>query len=59
LTHLDAHRPRYEQGNGREVARLFTTTITAYARRTESLAATGAALTREADHPAASKTWLT
>jgi len=56
LTHLDAHRPRYEQGNGREVARLFTTTITAYARRTESLAATGAALTREADHPAASKT---
>ncbi|MGP4026126.1 AAA family ATPase [Actinomadura sp. 3N407] len=45
--HLEAARDRYEEGNGREVDKLFRSAVTAHARRTEQLANDGAELTTE------------
>ncbi|MFD0898783.1 AAA family ATPase [Actinomadura sediminis] len=45
--HLDAHRDRFRDGNGREIDKLFRAAVTAHARRTEHLANTGTEPTRE------------
>lgn len=45
--HLNAHRDRYRDGNGREIDKLFRAAVTAHARRTEQLANTGTEPTRE------------
>ncbi|QFG22498.1 AAA family ATPase [Actinomadura sp. WMMB 499] len=45
--HLDAHRDRYRDGNGREIDKLFRAAVTAHARRTEQLASAGSEPTRE------------
>ncbi|MFV2173360.1 right-handed parallel beta-helix repeat-containing protein [Actinomadura sp. LOL_016] len=46
-THLNAHRDRYRDGNGREIDKLFRAAVTAHARRTEQLASAGTEPTRE------------
>ncbi|MBE1532961.1 AAA family ATPase [Actinomadura algeriensis] len=46
-THLNAHRDRYRDGNGREIDKLFRAAVTAHARRTEQLAHTGTEPTRD------------
>ncbi|MEV5828761.1 AAA family ATPase [Spirillospora sp. NPDC052242] len=46
-THLNTHRDRYRDGNGREIDELFRAAVTAHARRTEQLATTGTEPTRE------------
>ncbi|TYB49734.1 AAA family ATPase [Actinomadura chibensis] len=47
VAHLEAHRDRYREGNGREVDKLFRSAVTAHARRTEQLAGGGTELTTE------------
>ncbi|POM26055.1 Stage V sporulation protein K [Actinomadura rubteroloni] len=45
--HLAADAARYRQGNGREIDKLFRAAVTAHARRTEHLAASGTEPTRD------------
>ncbi len=47
LTHLRAERARYQQGNAREVDKLFRAAVTAHARRTGRLADGGRRLSAE------------
>jgi hypothetical protein len=44
---VEAHAERFRQGNGRAVATTLNAAITAHARRTERLAASGERLTTE------------
>ncbi|WP_245592587.1 right-handed parallel beta-helix repeat-containing protein [Actinomadura rifamycini] len=51
--HLNAHRDRYRDGNGREIDELFRTSVAAHARRTEQPPTTAADPTREQPSPLA------